>query len=353
MKIAFYAPMKPADHPTPSGDRRMARLLLEALKEAGFSPEIASRLRVYDGTGDGAVQAALFAAAEDEAARIVAALRDEPPALWFTYHCYYKAPDLLGPAVARALGIPYVVAEASRAQKRLSGPWAMFAGASERAVDAAQTVFAMTEFDRFALDRDASAGQRVVLLDPFVRFPAYVAAERGEGGVKLLTVAMMRAGAKLRSYERLAAALAGLQADWSLAIVGDGPARAEVAALFAVYGSRVRFCGEMTDAAALRGHYEAADVFVWPGVDEAYGMVYLEAQAHGLPVVAEDHPGPSAVIGAGSRLVAANDPAGFAEAIGQVAADHHAPAKARRYIVSHHSIDAAAALLRGELERLL
>ena len=43
--------------------------------------------------------------------------------LWFTYHLYYKAPDWLGPAVSRALGIPYVVAEASHAAKREGGAW--------------------------------------------------------------------------------------------------------------------------------------------------------------------------------------------------------------------------------------
>src|SRR3546814_20999217 len=52
------------------------------------------------------------------------------PQLWFTYHLYYKAPDWIGPKVARALRIPYVVVEASVAYKRASGPWA----ASHRAV---------------------------------------------------------------------------------------------------------------------------------------------------------------------------------------------------------------------------
>jgi hypothetical protein len=35
MRIAFYAPMKPPDHPQPSGDRRMANLLMQALRLAG------------------------------------------------------------------------------------------------------------------------------------------------------------------------------------------------------------------------------------------------------------------------------------------------------------------------------
>src|SRR3546814_13479289 len=46
------------------------------------------------------------------------------PQLWLTYHLYYKASDWIGPKVARALRIPYVVAEASVAYKRAAGPWA-------------------------------------------------------------------------------------------------------------------------------------------------------------------------------------------------------------------------------------
>src|SRR3546814_20669003 len=46
------------------------------------------------------------------------------PQLWLTYYLYYKAPDWIGPKVARALRIPSVVAEASVAYQRAAGPWA-------------------------------------------------------------------------------------------------------------------------------------------------------------------------------------------------------------------------------------
>ena len=45
MHVAFYAPMKPPDHPVPSGDRRMARLLMQALAHAGHRVVLASRFR--------------------------------------------------------------------------------------------------------------------------------------------------------------------------------------------------------------------------------------------------------------------------------------------------------------------
>ena len=90
-------------------------------------------------------------------------------------------------------------------------------------------------------------------------------------------------------------------------------------------------------------------MLVWPGIGEAYGMVYLEAQAAGTPVVAEDHPGPRAVIGDGSRLVEPGNGAAFARAVQAVAG---AGAEARTYACAHHGIDAAAERLRillGEL----
>ena len=45
------------------------------------------------------------------------------PRAWLTYHAYHKSPDWLGPAVADALGIPYLLVEASFAPKQAGGPW--------------------------------------------------------------------------------------------------------------------------------------------------------------------------------------------------------------------------------------
>src|SRR5438128_1895241 len=124
MRIAFYAPLKPPDHPVPSGDRRMAQLFLDAWRHAGHEPFLASRLRNYDGAGDPLRQARLVRISRGWAARLLRQWqeqRDTAPGLWFTYHLYYKAPDWLGPVVSAALGIPYVIAEASWAPKRAAG----------------------------------------------------------------------------------------------------------------------------------------------------------------------------------------------------------------------------------------
>jgi len=59
MRIAFYAPLKSPTHGTPSGDRRVAGLFMDALARAGHQVELVSTFRSYDAAGDPARQAGL------------------------------------------------------------------------------------------------------------------------------------------------------------------------------------------------------------------------------------------------------------------------------------------------------
>lgn len=357
--IAFYAPLKPVDHPVPSGDRQMARLILRALEATGPA-EVASSLRVYDGTGDAAVQAHLRSAAGAECERLLSLYAAEPerrPSLWLSYHVYYKAPDLIGPHIARTLGIPYVVVEATRARKRLTGPWSGFATAAETAIEAADLVLCVSARDRQAVEAYGPPGQRVAMLPPFLDLPPSVERTGPASPPRLLTVAMMRPGDKLASYRLLAESLGLLAArPWTLDIVGDGPAAAEVSALFTPFGPRVRLLGACAPA-DLAAHYRAADLLVWPGLNEAFGMVYLEAQAHGLPVAAIDNAGTGTVIrdGVGGRLTGPT-PQDFAAVLAGLLTDpsilRSLGRGARAYVEAHHGLPAAAERLRHLLTAL-
>ncbi|PWC32686.1 glycosyltransferase family 4 protein [Azospirillum sp. TSO35-2] len=354
LRVAFYAPLKPVDHPVPSGDRQMARLILRALGLAGCAAEVASDLRVYDGAGDAAVQARLMADAAAERDRLLRLYEAEPerrPSLWLSYHVYYKAPDLIGPAVARALGIPYVVVEATRARKRLSGPWAGFAAAAESAIAAAALVLCVSARDRQAVEAYRPPGQRVETLAPFIELPPVPPLRAAGHPPRLLTVAMMRPGDKLASYRLLADALGRLtDRPWTLDVVGDGTAADEVAALLAPFGARVRRHGACP-AEELSVHYRAADLLLWPGLNEAFGMVYLEAQAHGVPVVAVDNAGTGTVIRdrVGGRLTGPT-PDDYTAAVAGLLADPAAlPAlgrSARADVEARHGLPAAAERLR-------
>ncbi|MEO0999393.1 MAG: glycosyltransferase family 4 protein, partial [Pseudomonadota bacterium] len=338
------APLKPPDHPVPSGERQIARLTLAALERAGFAAEVASPFRSLEKAGEGDAQARLIEEAEGEAKRVIATLAPDPPAAWLTYHSYYKAPDLIGPAVAGALSIPYLISEPSHAPKRMTGPWARFGAANLAALTAADRLLWTTARDRPALA--ALVPDRLTHLPAFVD-PGPDPAPRGAGGpLRLLTVAMMRAGDKLASYRALATALGCLGGiDWRLTVVGDGRARAEVEAALAPLGPRVTLIGARP-VEAVRAIYEAHDVFLWPGIGEGIGMVYLEAMAAGLPVVAEAHPAPADLVP--GPLPPPGDAEAFAAAIcalADPARRAEAAAAARAHVLARHSIGAAAATL--------
>jgi glycosyltransferase involved in cell wall biosynthesis len=372
--IAFYAPMKSPDHPSPSGDRTMARLLITALRQAGFAPELASRLRTWDGVGNASFQEQVRRESLAEADALVRRWRtaptDERPELFFAYHVYYKSPDWIGPRVADALGIPYVVTEASRAKKRAGGPWGLGHGGAEAALDRADVIFSVTAADRESLVCARPEGQRIVDLPPFLDLAEWGLSEGGRDAMadakrgpaeppRLLAVGMMRMGDKLASYRLLAQALAGLSDQrWRFDIVGEGEARGEIEALFAPFGEQVALHGAIEERAELAALYAQADLFVWPAVNEAYGMVLLEAQAFGCPVLAGDYGGVSSVVRHGETglLTAPGDAAAFAEALRHLMRD---PARRRtlgssaaRFVAAERGIASAAERLRQTLTPL-
>jgi len=378
MRIAFYAPMKPPTHGTPSGDRRVAGLYMDALAAAGHRVELVSTFRSYDAAGDAARQSALAAQGRALgralAERWRRAAAGERPDLWFTYHVYYKAPDWLGPEAAAALGIPYVIAEASHAAKRARGPWAVGHAGAEAAIRRADLLLCPTREDVAGLVGLAARAERVVWLPPFLDVAPFAQAARNRaahrarlaaehrldpGAPWIAVAAMMRPGDKLASYRALAGALARL-ADlrWHLLVAGDGPARAEVEAAFAAaVPGRVTFLGAQREAgvAALAG---AADLCVWPAVNEAYGMALLEAEAAGVPVVAGGERGVPDVVAHGRTglLVAPGDEAALAAAARRLLVEPDARAAmgraAAQFVATERSLEVAARRLAALLAAL-
>ena len=97
MHIAFYAPIKPPDHPIPSGDRLIAGNLIKALKLAGHKIELASRFIAYSKRSDIEILHTRKIAALEGAADLISKYQALPievrPNIWITYHPYCKAPD--------------------------------------------------------------------------------------------------------------------------------------------------------------------------------------------------------------------------------------------------------------------
>jgi glycosyltransferase involved in cell wall biosynthesis len=362
MRVAFYAPLKAPTHGTPSGDRRVARLLMQALALAGHAVELASEFRSYEGAGDPQRQAALRGEGESIARTLVDRWSaSRPPEAWFTYHLYYKAPDWLGPKVAQAFGIPYVVAEASHAPRRAGGPWALGHEATARALRGASRVFCLQRDDEACLV-PLVGRERIARLSPFLDPAPYRAASARRALHRaalakalslpqdepwIAVAAMMRQGDKLSSYRVLADTLALLpDAPWRLLVAGDGPARRIVEEAFSSFGSRIRFIG-VQEEEPLAELYAACDLYVWPGVNEAFGMALLEAQAAGLPVVSCALRGIPDVVADGTGFLApAPEPEALARFVRILLADPERRAamgrEAARFVLEERSLALAA-----------
>ncbi len=370
MKIAFYAPLKPPDHPTPSGDRRIARLLLEALKLGGHEVSLASRLRSRDAGGEQMRQARIADLGQRLAARLLKrySRSGNPPDLWLTYHLYYKAPDWIGPLVSAALGIPYVIVEASHAPKRAGGAWDIGHRAVEQAVRGSAQAICLNPNDRACLEPLARG--RISTIAPFLDATPYGSAHsiRGElarayglpeGEPWLLAVAMMRHGDKLASYRMLADALRPLtDRAWRLVVAGDGAAAAEVHSAFSAFGNRVVWLGAV-DEIRLASIYKSVDILTWPAVREAFGMSLLEAHAAGLPVIAGNTDGVPAIVRDGETglLPRPGDTAAFAAAVAQLLEDtsrrEAMGLAAHDRVLRHHSLESAAKRLDDILQDAL
>ena len=231
MKVAFYAPLKAPDHPVASGDLEIARALMQALSLAGHDVTLASRLRSFDARGDPMRQARLAQIGERVGRRLVAKYAGaNRPDVWFTYHLHHKAPDFPGPVVSRALGIPYVVAEASIAPRRRDGAWAAGYAYACTAIRGADTVIFVNPADIGEVRKARGQHAPFAMLAPFIDVSRFASrrparATTAKAPTRLITVAMMREGVKLASYRVLADALAMVRdLPFALTIVGGDAA---------------------------------------------------------------------------------------------------------------------------------
>jgi len=376
MQIAFYAPMKSPEHPHPSGDRRLARLLMSALDHTGHSVRLASQHRSYDGAGNAATQAAIKQEGERQASGLLQAYRNNQiarPHIWFTYHLYHKAPDWIGPRISEALKIPYIAAEASYAAKQADGPWDLGLQASKRAIEMASAIISFNAVDDDCISPLLKGGARITHVPPFVDTKLYADASAKRNLYRktianqyhidadlpwLVCVAMMRPGDKLRSYQQLGSALARMQdRAWQLLVIGDGSAHQQVTNALVRVADRVHWIGEQ-DCETLASIYAACDLYVWPAVNEAFGMAFVEAQASGLAVIAGKSGGVSGVVNAPDCgiLVEPDNPEVFAASVAKLLDEPETrqamASRAQQYTWQHHGLNAVASRLNQVLNEV-
>ena len=117
---------------------------------------------------------------------------------------------------------------------------------------------------------------------------------------------------------------------------------------------RIEFAGTVEDAQA---EYQQADVFVLPSRFEGYGMVFAEALAAGLPVIAARSGAvPDVVPEAAGLLVAPDDVDGLSAALQQILTSatlrQNLQAGARKVAATLPSWADTASLVAGKLEEV-
>ena len=352
-------------------------LIARALDAAGHQPIAPTEFRSDGNAGESRRHTALERKAAARARRLVIAYRDLPavarPKAWLTCDLRHTAPDLIGPAVAEVLGIPYLLAGASYARSEAGGAHARWLSYTARAIARARAVFSLTAEDEESIRPLLPSTARLYRLAPFLDLAPYRAIDRSAARRALtaeltldlerpwlLTVAPMQTGASLASWRLLGRSL-NLIADppWQLVVVGEGEARRLVEEALAPLGPDVAVFAGARAEDALPAVYAACNLFVWPAYQEVLGMALLEAQAAGLPVVAQDWPGAAAVVTNGETglLTPRHDDVAFAGAVVELSTNverRQAMGRAASARVQEeHGIESAAATLQRALDAAL
>ena len=352
----------------------MARSLIYLLEYLGHDVRLVSEFQSREPEGRGKVQKELEAEGDSIANKLVESYMDGTatwkPDIWFTYHVYYKAPDWIGLKVTEKINIPYVISEVSHAPKRANGPWKDSHIQVENSIKRADLILGLNSRDYPLVSSILPSTDHYIGLKPFTYREFKGSRKSGSLDKSLidswrgntdslifLSVAMMRYGAKYESYRILAKALRDLvNLDWKLLVAGDGPARTEVESFFE--GLPVQFLGEV-DKGKLSFLMSNSDIFLWPAIDEAYGMSLLEAQFNGLPVIAGSSGGVGDIVRENKTgvLTPVGDVKAFSAAINLLSADKSKLAEmslaATKIMTEEHSVDYAAKIIGPALRGLI
>lgn len=295
MRIAYFMPLKPLGHSHPSGDLIIGTELFKFIQSRRHDILTVSRFRtrwIY-------LKPWLWPVYLVHLVLTFVRLRKLKPDVWLTYHSYYKAPDILGPLCARYVKIPYVIFQGiySTKRNRRARTWAGFM-LNRKALVAADLVLTNKKKDHANLKRiippDRLSYVRPCIICQDFRFDSAsrqrLRRQWGCGHLPVvISAAMFRPGVKTQGMELVIRACSILRRrglDLQLVLVGDGATRQRLESMARrLMPDRVRFEGRIRRQ-DLYQYYSAADFFVFPGINESLGMVYLEAQSCGLPSVA-------------------------------------------------------------------
>ena len=201
--------------------------------------------------------------------------------------------------------------------------WRPFSFLERRAIAGARCIFCVSEFTRQQLIQriPLAPGRTAVLhnaLDPFLDPPTQTMAAKGPPVI--LAISRLSAADNYKGIEHLIAAMpAVLQTvpDAQLRIVGRGDGLPQLQALARrlQMDRSVHFVGYLSDS-EVKAEFEGSWLFALPSQKEGFGLVYLEAMAHGRPCLGARSGGvPEVITEETGVLVDYGDVAGIGTAI--------------------------------------
>lgn len=261
-------------------------------------------------------------------------------------HCGLTLPDgMSGWLLKKALGKPYIVYTYAKEVTEL-WPTEWHRRNFQRVLRGAERIVTISDYTKKRLVQLGVSPSKIVMIYPGVDSEAFhpdPAAGRAirdcyglfDGQPVLLTVARL---IRRKGHDKVIEALPSILRqipDAVYLIVGTGPEADRLRAYAQQQGvaDRVIFAGRVPDE-DLPAHYNAADVFIMPNREEGtnvegFGIVFLEANACGKPVIGGCSGGAVDAIADGETgyLVNPSSPIDIAEAVVRLLA---APALARR-----------------------
>jgi len=200
--------------------------------------------------------------------------------------------------LCRLLKIPYTVLTYGKEV------WYELPIAEKKALSAADSIVSISRYSRdLACEANQIAPEKFTMLPcvvdgtaftPGADDPTWVERYQLQGAKVLMTVARLWPGdiykgvdVTIRALPQIAEAFPSVK----YVVIGRGDDQPRLAKLATELGvaDRVVFAGFVPDE-ALVAHYRLADVYVMPS-KEGFGIVYLEAMACGVPVIAGDDDG--------------------------------------------------------------
>ena len=209
--------------------------------------------------------------------------------------------------------------------------WHKLGRAEESALQKCDSVLAISEYTRSELLKRNRLGPEKVRLFPCSLDPYWSAEDYNIESLPdvptILTVCRLTKNDAYKGVDSVIKSLPAVVKECGpvcYRIVGEGDDAPRLKALAEELrvSSYITFVGELSDS-ELREEYRRCSLFVMPSEKEGFGIVFLEAMAHGKPVIGGAHGGTTSVIVPGETGLLVNrlDVAGLALSIARILKD--------------------------------